>query len=418
MFVRRLLSSGFIRNITNKSQAPLTKRCTAPVLFSSTRSSLSTPIRSCFKSNFSSQKKKIIFATFSTFSFGTCAFYLTTPSNIAETEPSTINQKKKSGGPFLSQDFIADAVSLAIPALVNIVVEVNNGWYGGGISTGSGFIISEDGYIVTNNHVVQAGLTGGGKVIITLSNGKKYRGFVHSTDKASDLALVKIEERYKDEKFPVMQRGTSSTLKPGQWVVALGSPLRLSNTVTAGIISSVARSSSEIGLSQSKLDYIQTDAAINVGNSGGPLINIHGEVIGINTMKTAEGSGIGFAIPMDTAWQILRQLRQNRKVVRPWIGMKMVTLDSRVIRFEKKQNPNFPPIESGIMITNVAPGSPADKGGLKDGDIITSFDGSIVKTTKDILDSLGMEIGKKIKIIILRDGTERTIQITTEAAAK
>ena len=225
----------------------------------------------------------------------TCAYNSFNTVQAEEGSP-TSNKKlmgKKSG--FLGPDFIADAVSQAASALVNITVEVNSGWGGGGVSTGSGFIITKDGFVVTNNHVVAAGFSGGGKVIVTLPNGKRYRARVHSVDKASDLALVKIESKYEKEIFPVMKLGTSSSLKPGQWVIALGSPLTLQNTVTAGIISSVARHSSEIGMSQHSTEYIQTDAAINQGNSGGPLINIDGEVIGINTMKTATGSGIGFA---------------------------------------------------------------------------------------------------------------------------
>ena len=263
------------------------------------------------------------------------------PADPASASPAIDSRAGRSSGVtnktasqrFLSPDFISDAVSRAAPALVNLTIEVS-GWGGAvGQSTGSGFIISEDGYVVTNNHVVAAGGSShGNSVIVTLSNGRKYRGRVHSTDKKSDLALVKIEPRRRGERFPVMKLGTSCNLKPGQWVVALGSPLTLQNTVTAGIISSVARHSSEIGMSNNRNEYIQTDAAINVGNSGGPLINIDGEVIGINTMKTAQGAGIGFAIPMDSAWQVIKQLRAHRKVIRPYVGMRMVTLDQRSSR--------------------------------------------------------------------------------------
>ena len=287
-----------------------------------------------------------------------------------------------------------------------------------GQSTGSGFIITEDGFVVTNNHVVAGSMgANGNKVTVTMSNGRKYRGRVHSTDKMSDLALVKIEPRRRGERFPVMRLGTSCNLKPGQWVVALGSPLTLQNTVTAGIISSVARHSSEIGMSNNRNEYIQTDAAINVGNSGGPLINIDGEVIGINTMKTAQGAGIGFAIPMDSAWQVIKQLRAHRKVVRPYIGMRMVTLDPKIVADERLQNPNFPPVESGVMVTAVAPGSPSQTAGIEPGDIVLSFDGKPVKDTRDILNRLGVEVGKRIEMRVVRDGDEKRLVVVTGQAA-
>jgi HtrA serine peptidase 2 len=349
------------------------------------------------------------------FALGVCASYVY-PSFTVEAAPSAIEPTKKvkvSSSIWLHSDFIADAVSKAIPALVNISVEVNSGWGGTGVSTGSGFIITKDGYVVTNNHVVAAGFSGGGTIVVTLSNGKKYNARVHSTDKLSDLALVKLEPKYQEETFPVMELGTSSELKPGQFCIALGSPLTLHNTVTAGIISSVARHSSEIGMHQQNSDYIQTDAAINVGNSGGPLINIQGNVIGINTMKTSQGSGIGFAIPIDTAWQVIKQLRTHRKVVRPWIGMKMVTLDPMVIKHEKLQNPKFPPVRNGVMVVEIFDGSPAKVGGLLAGDIITSFDGNRVSNTNDILNNLGREIGRTIPIIVLRDGTEMRVSIVS-----
>ena len=316
---------------------------------------------------------------------------------------------------FLGPDFIADAVAKAAPALVNLTVDVQGGWGQSGQSTGSGFIISEDGFVVTNNHVVASGWGGGERVTVTLSNGRRLRARVHSTDRLSDLALVKIEGR-PGEKFPVMRVGTSSVLKPGQWVIALGSPLTLQNTVTAGIISSVARHSSEIGMAQQRQEYIQTDAAINQGNSGGPLINIAGEVIGINTMKTAQGAGIGFAIPIDTAWQVIKQLRANRKVVRPYLGIKMVTLDPVVVKEERLNNPDFPQLDYGVMVVHVAPGSPAEAGGLRSGDIVLEFDGRAVRSTRDILDRLGVEVGKRVRLKVLRDGKEVGLELVSVAA--
>ena len=170
-------------------------------------------------------------------------------------------------------------------------------------------------------------------------------------------------------------------------------------------------------MSNNRNEYIQTDAAINVGNSGGPLINIDGEVIGINTMKTAQGAGIGFAIPMDSAWQVIKQLRAHRKVVRPYIGMRMVTLDPKIVADERMQNPNFPPVNSGVMVTAVAPGSPSQAAGIEPGDIVLSFDGKPVRDTRDILNRLGVEVGKRIEMRVMRDGDERRLVVVTGQAA-
>ena len=170
----------------------------------------------------------------------------------------------------------------------------------------------------TNAHVVR----NSNRFKITLHDGRELVGVLHSKDKASDLALVKIVND-TGEKFPVARMGTSSALRPGEWCIALGSPLTLQNTVTCGIISAIARQSSELGLPQLRSEFIQTDAAINRGNSGGPLVNLDGAVIGINTMKIA-GAGISFAIPIDSAWQVIEQLRENGKVVRPYLGFTMI----------------------------------------------------------------------------------------------
>lgn len=321
-------------------------------------------------------------------------------------------KKKKSAVP-LTADFIADAVEVAVPALVNLTVNIKSPWGGAAQAAGSGFIVSKDGFVVTNNHVVSPHGHTKGEVIVTMSNGRSFKGKVHSRDAKSDLALVKIESK---ETFPTMKLGTSSSLRPGQLVIALGSPLTLQNTVTAGIISSVARHSSEIGAHGHK-EYIQTDASINVGNSGGPLIDIDGRVIGINTMKAAQGDGIGFAIPIDTAWQVIKQLRAHRKVVRPYIGIKMVTLDSRILAHERAINKGFPNVESGVMVVQVAKGSPAQKAGLKTGDLIINMHGKKIASTRDVLDALGAEVGKKIRMEIMRppDAAKKVFHIIPAA---
>jgi len=280
-----------------------------------------------------------------------------------------------------TRNFIADAVEATAPSVVNITTMSNRGY-----STGSGFIIDSSGLVVTNAHVV-----GNAKRFkVTLHDGRELVGVLHSKDKASDLALVEIINE-TGQIFPVTQIGKSSTLRAGEWCVALGSPLTLQNTVTCGIISAVARQSSELGLPQLRSEFIQTDAAINRGNSGGPLIDLDGKVIGINTMKIA-GAGISFAIPIDSAWQVIRQLRQNGKVVRPLLGFRMINT------MRRDSTENGESTERHVLIVEVTPDSPAERAGLKPGDVILSFDDRPVHTMSDIHDRLGYEIGRSIKI--------------------
>ena len=200
-------------------------------------------------------------------------------------------------------------------------------------------------------------------------------------------------------------------------MIALGSPLLLQNTVTAGIISAVARHSSELGLSQQRTEYIQTDAAINQGNSGGPLVNLDGEVIGINTLKLAGVDGIGFAIPMDIAQHVIGQLKATGKVVRPYIGMQMVTLDQtnreRLPHFSRSHDKG----QTGVMVIEVQPGSPAARAGLSPGDLIVSFADQSVSSVNGILSNIGMEVDKKIPLRAIRHGTgkEEALTIVTRA---
>merc|ERR1712176_957496 len=187
---------------------------------------------------------------------------------------------------------------------------------------GPGFIISKDGMIVTNAHVVETRRRSskGGKLTITLHDGRVFPGEVVSTDPLSDLAIVKVDCK---EDLPTVTLGDSNSLRVGEWVVALGSPLFLKNTITAGIISCVERKQSDLNLSGSRTDYIQTDASINMGNSGGPLVNLKGEVIGINAMKALSADGVSSAIPVDTAKFVIQQVLKYGRVVRPYIGIKM-----------------------------------------------------------------------------------------------
>ncbi|OQR95898.1 serine protease family S01B [Thraustotheca clavata] len=314
---------------------------------------------------------------------------------------------------YLSRNFIADAVEKAAPAVVNITID-----YGHlqGMSSGSGFIIEPQGLIVTNAHVVaRAGPNASIKV--TLANGVSYAGRVHSVDMLTDLALVELEGRVKylccincisslasSLSLPTMRIGSSSSLRAGEWVVALGSPLFLQNSVSAGIVSAVARHGSEIGLANRRnhTEYIQTDAAINSGNSGGPLVNLDGEVIGINAMKVAgDVSNISFAIPIDTAVEVITQLRKQKTVTRPYVGMQMVQFGGGVLPEIEKL---YPDLKQCVVVKSVTPGSPAALGGLLPGDVIVEFAGTKVESMKDVTTALGYNVGQKMCMKVRRDG--------------
>ncbi|KUF64925.1 hypothetical protein AM587_10017734 [Phytophthora nicotianae] len=310
----------------------------------------------------------------------------------------------------LSRNFIADAVEKAFPAVVNIAVD--SGYFA---SNGSGFIITKEGLIVTNAHVV-ARCNRYSKiqvcVQVTFADGSNYPAVIHSADPLSDIALLQIKSEEVKE-WPMISIGSSSELRAGEWVCALGSPFSLQNSVSAGIISAVARHSSELGYPQKGGEYIQTDAAINAGNSGGPLINLDGEVIGINTMKVDGSVGISFAIPADTAVQVIEQLRKHKKVVRPYIGMQMINFNTRELQEIGRM---FPDVKEGVIVKSVAPGSPAHKGGLLPGDVIVSFDGKKVQSTKDILTTVGYTIGRHIPVQVKRRGEKNLVKlkVTTE----
>lgn len=348
--------------------------------------------------------------------------------SVLAADASSRNNSANMGESF---NFIADAAESAAPMVVNIIVNVSQRGgrtspFGGGLGgemmgTGSGFIIDENGLIATNAHVVapavdanQRGIAGisAADLLVTLNDGRKFKATVHSLDRKSDVALVQLLGVPKDVKLPVARIGSSSELRAGEWCIALGSPLHLQDTVTAGIISSTTRSCSEIGMENKLYEFIQTDAAINQGNSGGPLVNLNGEVIGINTAKLGgqHVSGISFAIPIDSAWQVIRQLKRYRNVKRPYIGM----------RFYAKQpsgsgaRPGRRNVagSDGVRVLEVTPGSPADKAGLVEGDTIVSFDGRMVYRNRDILERLGYEYGRSIEVKVRRaDGRTETLTV-------
>jgi len=265
--------------------------------------------------------------------------------------------------------------------------------------------------VATNAHVVSS-VRVGGLVEVTLYNGHKFPGRVWALDAASDIALVKLDVPAAStggalSHLPVARIGDSSILQAGEFVVAVGSPMQLSNSVTFGIVSAPARHSSELGMgAQHRLnEYIQTDAAINQGNSGGPLVNLDGEVIGINAMKAKGMDGVSFAIPMDTAWAIIQQLRRqpNVKVARPYVGLRMVNFRPRTGSGSSNSRRGHGE-DLQVLITDIREGSPAEQAGLRVHDVIVSIDGKPVRNTKDVFSAIGWEVGRTLRLGVLREG--------------
>lgn len=262
-------------------------------------------------------------------------------------------------------------------------------------SLGSGFIIDSDGYVVTNNHVVE----GADKITVFLKNEKEYDAEIIGRDANTDIALIKI---MSDNDFPVIQLGDSDALKVGEWVVAIGNPFGLGHTVTAGIVSAKGR---VIG-SGPYDDYIQTDASINPGNSGGPLLNMQGEVVGINTIIIAGGTGIGFAIPINLAKEIVKQLKDSGEVTRGWLGVSIQDLPADLADYFGIED------RQGVLIADVVPGDPADLAGVRAQDIVLEINGEKVKDSKALLKKVAkLKVGTTAQLKILRDGQTKIIKV-------
>ncbi|GFR05905.1 serine protease HTRA2, mitochondrial [Trichonephila clavata] len=269
------------------------------------------------------------------------------------------------------------------------------------ISNGSGFIVRSDGLILTNAHVISHH----GRVVVKLYDGKEYEGTVENFDTESDLATVRIQA--KD--LPVLPLGQSSKLRAGEFVIAMGNPLTLSHTITAGVVSSANRQGKDLGLHR-KSDYIQTDAAVNVGNSGGPLVNLDCEAIGINTMKVTEG--ISFAIPSDRAVEFLQRIEKSQKgswnpfsssedtnKKQKYLGITMLTLTPSIIRELQERNPEFPAVNNGVLVWRVMVNSPSFEAGIRHGDVITAINGKDIHSASDIYSLLKTEDVLHIHII-------------------
>lgn len=339
------------------------------------------------------------------------------PAASASTTSEPDNESGKgSVGEHLTRYSIADAAAKAAPAVVHITVTLGDMGLFIGQGAGSGVLIHSNGTILTNAHVVAGygNVVYKGKVKVSLQDGRTFSGEVVSYDMSSDLAVVKISSKIP---LPAAVLGSSRKLRPGEWIVALGSPLHLQNSVTVGVVSCVERKGSEIGLRGVHGGYIQTDAAINQGNSGGPLLNLDGEVIGINTMKAYAADGVSFAIPIDTAIKVMEQLQKHGRVIRPWLGIKMHELNEHVLSQLKEQDPDFPDVLEGVLVPQVIPGSPAERAGVRAGDVITHFDGVPITKASQIVDILGDRVGESFIVVVRRPHNQQVpLTVTAEEA--
>ena len=332
-----------------------------------------------------------------------------------------------------SQNFVSDAVKSVGPAVVRIDTErlVERQQFDPTLldpllrdllgepgmtpdrerGQGSGVLIDSNGLVLTNAHVVERV----DDVSVTMADGTICDGKVLGTDAVTDLALVKIEDLNNASFAPL---GNSEDLEVGDWAIALGTPYGLEKTVTLGIVSSLHRDINSLGFSDKRLDLIQTDAAINPGNSGGPLINSKGEVIGINTLvRSGPGAGLGFAIPINLAKTVSEKLLKNGEVIHPYLGVQLISLNPKIAK-EHNQDPNSLvqlPERFGALIQTVLPNSPAEKAGLRRGDLVIAAENISIGEPKALLDEVEKsQIGKVFRLNVLRDNKEIEVNIKPE----
>ncbi len=273
------------------------------------------------------------------------------------------------------------------------------------VGQGSGFIVSADGLIMTNNHVVR----GADKIEVTLNDGQVRTAKLIGTDPRTDLAIVKID-KIDGNDFPFLQLGDSENLEVGEWVIAIGNPFQLQASVTVGVVSAKGRQGLRI---TDQEDFIQTDAAINPGNSGGPLLNLEGKVIGINTAIASRSGGymgIGFAIPSNMAQHVMDQLVQKGSVTRGFLGIELQTVDKEIA-----EGFNLPKVE-GVLITSISKNSPAEKAGLQTGDIILELNGKPIKSRDTFRNQISMmDPGSEAKLKVFRKGKNIMVNVKLDA---
>jgi len=266
---------------------------------------------------------------------------------------------------------------------------------------GSGFIIEPDGYIITNHHVID----GADQIIVRMADRREFEAELIGSDPLSDVALLKVDAK----NLPTLKTGSSEALRPGEWVVAIGSPFNFDQSVTAGIVSAKGRSTNQ----QQYVPFIQTDVAINRGNSGGPLLNMDGEVVGINSWILSSGGGymgLSFSIPIETALAAVKQLRENGKVSRGLLGVQVGVVTREMAEAFGLERP------VGALVNDVTPGSAAERAGIQPGDVILAFDGQEVESSGDLPPLVGANPpGTKAEVLVSRNGKQKTFTVTLDA---
>ena len=312
-----------------------------------------------------------------------------------------------------NSNFIAAAVDRTGPAVVRInssrTLRNRSLQRGRAVQgTGSGFVIKSDGLVLTNAHVVN----GADTVTVTLKDGRNFTGEVLGEDELTDVAVVKISA----SNLPTVNLGNSDQLRPGEWAIAIGNPLGLDNTVTAGIISATDRSSSDVGVPDKRIGFIQTDAAINPGNSGGPLLNQQGQVVGMNTAIIGGGAqGLGFAIPINRATEVANQLVAKGKVDHPYLGIQMATLTPDIRETLNRDSGGSVRVQAsqGVIIVGVAGNSPASRAGLQTGDVLQQINGRPIKTADDVQQAVeDSTIGGSLPVEVSRNGRSLTVSVS------
>jgi serine protease Do len=325
-----------------------------------------------------------------------------TVSNSSSSASEYLCVDKEIGAELSTQELVAEVA----PAVVSIVTEtVSYNWFWQAVpqtGAGSGIIISSDGYIVTNNHVVE----GAQKVTVTLSDGSAFKATIVGADVQTDLAVVKISAN--DLSYLHLLNNSLEQLNVLDPVVAVGNALALPGgpTWTLGVVSNLGRSI-EVDTGSVLKDIIQTDAAVNAGNSGGPLINMAGQVVGINVAIASNAENIGFAISTDTAIQIVQGLITEGRVVRPWLGVEVTTVTSTIQHYYNLS------VDAGALITSITSGSPADKAGLRAGDVITKIDDEDINTATELtLAVRSHKIGDQVEIVYYRGNVQKVATAT------
>lgn len=337
------------------------------------------------------------------------------PRETTVTSPPVVNDQPRTAPLQPGENVIVKAVNRVGPAVVRIdtVKKVNNplgGIFGLGPSTsrqqgqGSGFITRANGLIFTNEHVVR----GADQVKVTLPDGRSFNGKVLGGDPMTDVAVVKVVA----DNLPVAALGDSKRLQPGEWAIAIGNPFGLNNTVTAGIISAVGRTNA-IGDGQ-RVPYIQTDAAVNPGNSGGPLINAAGQVIGMNTaIRQAPGAGLSFAVPINLAKRIAQQIVSTGQASHPFIGVELRSLTPQLAReINATTTQCLVPEVNGVLVVNVIPNTPASEAEIRQCDLIINVNGTAVNNPSDVQLAVDRgQVGQPMPITIERDGATQVLSV-------